>query len=373
MPLNTLELNPWHKRQAALLYHFASLDYLKGLLPLIDAWIAFTDHALENRRPLDAAGLAHANWAPVNTTAHFSTHAYAAMVEFRESVMRQIAKRSFERYSGAGEYQCERMLSEYAGYPDSMLWATHEQQEGFKERAERVFRYAMRITYILARPATLDDASFWYYWQDDRQSFPSLPKFRVRTDIEGETGKVPPRTGVYVPQDDPYAALQFAWTGGLGGLGETQTLNEVGKEALKAVGRQGLWGDEEGLFRFVNRPEYAGKFTSLGFPVTEAFDAPGSVSEQAFESKPCKWYFVEMINDEYEEHDGTYSGSGELTAAQQRISAGKRVPTAGYWFTPAKTGSRHHFKQGDTFPEIEGSSYGATFWQWSPDQSDPHL
>ena len=66
-------------------------------------------------------------------------------------------------------------------------------------------------------------------------------------------------------------------------------------------------------------------------------------------------------------------GLGQADAALTRVPAGKGCPRAGYWFTPAKQGSRRHFKQGDEFPEIEGSAYGATFWQWSPDQSDPKL
>ena len=56
-----------------------------------------------------------------------------------------------------------------------------------------------------------------------------------------------------------------------------------------------------------------------------------------------------------------------------RIPAGKPATQNGYWFTPAKQDSRRYFKQGDVFPDIEGSSYGATFWQWSPDQSAPSL
>ena len=137
-----LELNPWHKRQAALLYHYASLEYLKGLLPLIDEWIAFTDTALNERQLLDAVGMAHANWDRVNTTAHFSTHAFAAMVEFRENVLWCVNARTFEKFGIAGENQCARMLQEYAGYPDNMLWTTPEQQKGFEERAERAFNYA---------------------------------------------------------------------------------------------------------------------------------------------------------------------------------------------------------------------------------------
>lgn len=47
-----LELNPWHKRQTARLYYFASLNYLKGLPPLIDEWIAFTDAASLTAPPM---------------------------------------------------------------------------------------------------------------------------------------------------------------------------------------------------------------------------------------------------------------------------------------------------------------------------------
>jgi hypothetical protein len=368
-----LELNPWHKRQATLLYHYASLDYLKALLPLIDEWIAFTDTALSDRQPLDAVGMAHANWGRVNTTAHFSTHAFAAMVEFRESVIRQIAKRSFELYSGAGEYQCERMLQEYAGYPRNMLWTTPEQQAEFEERAERAFKHAQKISSVLARPSTRKDFSFWSDWQRDGRLFPKLPRFRVRTDVMGETGQVPPRTGVYVPQEDPYAALQFAWTGGHGELGNTYTLNEVGRAALADVGRNGLWGDQDGLLGFINRPQYRHLESVDDRSRAKAKLAPSAVSREGFESKPCKWYFVELVNGEYEDHDGTYAGSGEVAATQQRIPAGEPASQSGYWFTPARQGSRRYFKQGDTFPEIEGSTYGATFWQWSPDQSDPKL
>lgn len=56
-----------------------------------------------------------------------------------------------------------------------------------------------------------------------------------------------------------------------------------------------------------------------------------------------------------------------------RVPAGKSATQSGYWFTPAKQGSRRHFKRGEVFPEVEGNSYGATFWQWSPDQSNPKL
>ena len=58
-------------------------------------------------------------------------------------------------------------------------------------------------------------------------------------------------------------------------------------------------------------------------------------------------------------------------AASNRLSipGGEACPQAGWWFTPAKVGSRRHFEAGEVMPVIEGSDYGATFWQWDANQS----
>lgn len=372
-----LELNPWHKRQATLLYHFTSMEYLKALLPMVEGWIAYTDGILTERSALDTVGLAQANWKPVHTTAHFSTYAFAAMVELKEAVQRSIAARTYERYSDVGEYQCSRMLQEYAGMTGrengDFLWATPEQEAGFKQRFDAIYRHASQLTASTAPMRTSDDYLFWILWQDYRANFPKLPRFRVRTDVVGESGKFPPRTGVYVPQDEPYGALQFSWISGVDGkLGDAYVLSEIGYEALNAVGRQGLWGDETGLFHFATSTPYSGVIRSI-FPgplTRENFDAY-NVAEEAFSSKPCKWYFVEMVNDEYEDHDGTYAGTGADTSThRQNVPAGQPVPQSGWWSTPAsrEPGPRY-LQQGEIFPDFPGSSYGATFWQWSPDQS----
>ncbi|MDP9880029.1 hypothetical protein J2W25_004290 [Variovorax boronicumulans] len=50
---------------------------------------------------------------------------------------------------------------------------------------------------------------------------------------------------------------------------------------------------------------------------------------------------------------------------------GEACPKSGWWFTPAKVGSRRYFEAGETMPVIEGSDYGATFWQWDTDQAGP--
>jgi Domain of unknown function (DUF1911)/Domain of unknown function (DUF1910) len=51
-----------------------------------------------------------------------------------------------------------------------------------------------------------------------------------------------------------------------------------------------------------------------------------------------------------------------------RVEGGQPCTQAGYWFTPAKQGSRRQFKKGEIMPVIEGSQYGATIWQWAKEQ-----
>jgi hypothetical protein len=52
--------------------------------------------------------------------------------------------------------------------------------------------------------------------------------------------------------------------------------------------------------------------------------------------------------------------------ARQNVAGGNPCPEAGWWQTPAKEGSRRYFKAGEVMPVVEGSSWGATIWQWSP-------
>ncbi|MEQ5843633.1 DUF3396 domain-containing protein [Paraburkholderia acidicola] len=54
--------------------------------------------------------------------------------------------------------------------------------------------------------------------------------------------------------------------------------------------------------------------------------------------------------------------------ARHNVPGGSPCPEAGWWQTPAKEGSRRHFKAGEIMPVIEGSAWGATSWQWSPAQ-----
>jgi hypothetical protein len=50
-----------------------------------------------------------------------------------------------------------------------------------------------------------------------------------------------------------------------------------------------------------------------------------------------------------------------------RCEGGKPCPCEGYWMTPAREGSRQHFKVNETMP-IVGGDYGVTIWQWDEQQ-----
>ena len=357
----------WQRRQATLLYHFASLDYLKGLKPLIDALINGSELLLDTAQEQGRdALLVSKRWGTRDTSANWSSYGFPALIDFRNTTVWDIAQRAYESYGTTGANNCARTLSEL-----SMGWSTVQEETSFNERLETVMEYAGNIDRILRRPPTMDDYTFWAIWNENKARFPLLPKFRVRTDVEGETDRIPPRTGVYVPQDDPLGALQFRWTGGgYGELCETYTFNELGLKALEAVGRDGLWSDQQGLLEFAMLPEHrtiVGDDTLVFDGVADPELAPSAVAREAFVERPCKWYFVEMISGEFESEEES-AGIASMPA-QLRVPAGDVCPTSGWWFTPAKDNSRKHFTAGDFFPAIENSAYGTTFWQWSPGRS----
>ena len=53
-----------------------------------------------------------------------------------------------------------------------------------------------------------------------------------------------------------------------------------------------------------------------------------------------------------------------------RTPAGEPCPKEGYWFTPAHSDSRRHFKQGEVMPDFKNPLW-ATLWQWDENQKEP--
>lgn len=55
-------------------------------------------------------------------------------------------------------------------------------------------------------------------------------------------------------------------------------------------------------------------------------------------------------------------------ASAARCDSGRPCPQAGFWWTPAKQGSRRFFQQGEVMPDFPGSGYGVTIWMWDANQ-----
>lgn len=58
-----------------------------------------------------------------------------------------------------------------------------------------------------------------------------------------------------------------------------------------------------------------------------------------------------------------HAATSQVQHLATRVLGGERCPSAGWWFTPARAGSRQRFEEGQLMPEV-GGDYGATIWQW---------
>jgi hypothetical protein len=364
-------LNIQQKRHAALLYHWMSLDYLRDLKKLLDTLINGADVNLELAKIQGRdALLTSKRWGVRDTSANWSTFVFPALEDFRKSTIGLIAWRASENYCGTGATQCARMIEEF-----SSLWMTEEEEKRFKEQFDKVYQHAQFIDFAAGvggrRP--LDDSSMAGFWRDSAHLFPALPKFRVRTDVEAVSGKLPLRSGVWVAQDDPLAVLQFAWTGNADGvLGEARTYNEIGRRAVSSIGRDAIWTDAEKMAAYTTEGFKRGELTDYdGFKPGDERDprwAGAILGGMSFTARACRWYFVEKIEGEWDDLAGEGSAAPTTSnASALRCKSGEPCSRDGHWFTPARPNSRRSFKQGEVMPEL-GGDYGATIWQWDEQQ-----
>ncbi|MGM9487334.1 hypothetical protein [Ideonella sp. YS5] len=147
-----------------------------------------------------------------------------------------------------------------------------------------------------------------------------IPEYTPDTKVVCKTGEIVPWTGVWVP------------------------VSGMGTAAL-AFARQGIQ---------IMQPAYE---LAREFAEDEYLEATKLVDTSWHPVKPTG----RMIPLPPVDAASASSGSG-------RCRAGDPCPREGYWFTPAKAGSRRHFQQGATMPEFK-SDYGLTIWQWDDDQA----
>jgi hypothetical protein len=362
------QLSAWQKAQVTLLYHFASLDYLKGLQQRLHALMAFIDPTLDlaklqQRDPL----LTDARWGTRNTSGNWANNGWPFLADFELSVATHIAKRAFEVYSITGANQYGRGLAEI-----SLDWMTPDEQSDFETRFEQISLYAMNIDDTMDRSGQTtrwDDFSLALRRHEYPEALAQAPALRLRPDVTGQTGMVPVRTGVYLPIDDPDGTPQFCWTGSPAGeLLESSTFNDLGLDALAAVGRADLWVSDDSMHAFVQAHLNDPRLTRdplFSRSTAKPKLAPSLVARNAFTNRPCDWIYVEQIHGERE--DWSENGGSVEIGNGPRVEGGVACPQSGYYFTPAKADSRRYFAKGEMMPQV-GGDYGATIWQWDVSQ-----
>lgn len=361
-------LSVWQARQAAMLYYYSSLDYLKQLHALItrfESGVADPLLTLAETQDRDAV-LSNAQWGERNTSENWANNAWPMLKDLQVELAKDIALRKFNKYKITSVNDCLKGIEQY-----SMNWTTEQEEREFRRVLSTISAHARRIDSTLdERAPHWDDYGFSYELPSFVIECPRIGRFQIRSDLIGQTGQLPPRTGVYVSADDPEAALQFAAAGPDGlCLRQARTFNEIGLAALSAVGRPALWFDEEKMLKFAVASRQSDLFMSnIRFFGKEHADlAPSAVARHAFTERPSKWYYVEHLDDDFEDSSipVNLSATPDLV---RRLASGESCDEPGFYFSPANTNSRRYFKSGEIMPAV-GTGYGNTIWQWDLTQS----
>lgn len=279
------------KRQAALLYHFSSIEFLDAIISRVRALAAFTDQTLDYavRVERDKAMPAH-GWAEGHLAANWFKYAHPMLNDCLRALLRQKRMRATEWYDIAGVRGTLTGMDHFL-----MNWSLPEEEEKIRELSSDAAGLGAQLDSTIYH--TWRDLGMESSWNLYKSDMPKVPKFRIRTDVEGESGKRPIRTGVYVPQDDPNGTLQFAWTGNNGGtLGPCATFSGLALEYLAIVGRDKIWRAPNEATRKKERVEPTAKYFDdwcRAHKEMQFTDVISSRNKRAFVERSCKWYFVE--------------------------------------------------------------------------------
>jgi hypothetical protein len=363
------ELTAWQKKQAAMLYHFTSVEYLENLHQMVSDLInGVIDPLLatakaQNRDKL----LINPVWGKRDTSQNWANNAWPFLKDLQASLADSIALRTANRFRITAVNECLRGAAE-----SSLAWTTPGEEEAIEEALSIISTYAGQYDRTVKEYENRwNDYRFAYNYPAFAAGHRRIPRFAVRDDIRGESGKIPPRTGVYICPDDQYATLQFVWAEHGGAqLRVANTFNQIGLAALASVGRKDLWFDEQKMFDFAMSNPYAAQFQASVFLDGAPYPslAPAAVARSAFTTRPCTWQFVEMLAGEFEELDALVDPDASTESMAKRIVGGERCEEAGFYFTPSAPNSRRFFKAGEIVPKVD-SSYGVTYWQWDSNQT----
>jgi hypothetical protein len=363
------ELDPWRARQAAMLYHYASLDCLRALKIKLDTLLAgLVEPLLDSAEAQGRDGrIANSKWGERDTSRNWANNAWPLLKDFQQELAKQIAMRSFGQYGPTRVDEYIRGVEQF-----SMLWASEQEEDAFNAALEPIVKLAGEIDDTLddEMESQWDDHGFAYGIARFAEESPRIPRFRIRTDIQTETGNPAPRPGVYVSASDPNAALQFAYPGPDGcNLRQASTFSEIGLEVLHALGRESLWFDEAKMFHFAMNSKHSALFKDSIVIGNEVFEdlASSAIAQHAFENEHSQWYFVEIAEENVFETLPIWASiTGDSPAT--RVVGGTMCNVSGYYISPSKIGLRSYFSAGEILPKFQ-TDYGITIWQFDSNQN----
>ncbi|XLZ71968.1 hypothetical protein ABT364_08360 [Massilia sp. SR12] len=191
----TIGLSPWQSRQAAMLYHYASLGQLMRLHAVVAQMLEGAVNSLLDRAATQQRGalLRSPQWGNRNTSENWASYGWLFLEQLQTSLAKDISMRAFDKYKVTSVNECLRGAEQY-----SMQWATEAEEEQYRQATGLINSIAGPIDQtVYHRPnPQWSDYAFYGYFEAFRSDCPRIPKFRIRNDLFGVTGQIPPRTGV---------------------------------------------------------------------------------------------------------------------------------------------------------------------------------
>lgn len=361
-------LNPWHQKQAAMLFYFSSLDYLITLHRLVTQLINGNVEPILDQAEFQGRDslLIDGRWGTRDTSKNWSNNAWPFLKNLQASLARDISERRLGKFKKTAVFEYFRGMDEF-----SLAWMTPDEEKAFNAVRQIIGDWASPIDITMSDRVTKNWNDYYFAW--DYPSFAArfdrISRFRIRTDIVYPTGAIPQQTGIYISRENPYAALQFSWSGKEGRpLRKAVIFNEIGLAALASVGRKALWFNDEKMFKFTTSPPYADLFHDdvIWSDGPHPRLAASAVARKAFTTCNSEWYLIEPIEGEFDQLSSLDTLESVESAA--RIVGGEKCMEAGFYFSPSHSNSRRYFGKGEVAPAFD-SQYGQTFWQWDSDQN----
>ena len=360
------QLTRFQKQSIALIYYVTSKPYLEMLLTKLDELIEYTGGVIDlaDQQYRDRV-LLQEGWGMGDTSANWSTYAYPSLLDFRLGLIRIIEETKQEKYCWTPAYNTARMLGEFQ--PN---WMSEEEEADFKTRFDELYRLCSYYDSFVKPPKSWSLFNLFEVINELGLFDHKVPKFKVRNDIRVNSGESIPKTGVYIPVGDRYGAPQFAWTHEetgtfeRGWLEKCETINALGKQLFSKFNEYTAWTPSEELRAFaienLKKKKIDDNFGYVKFGYDRQLRlAPSLIARNVFTTFDCSWYFVELVDGEFE--DIGREETEVFVTPDLKVIGGELCPRTGYWILSSQKEKRLYFTKGTLIPKYN-KDWGEEYW-----------